>query len=134
MILGFCFTIVLDHYFASFLLFPWPINYNHTSRGTKSSTHSSPSWFWSKIFSFPWIHGVVHDYVLWASNHTNEWKTAPRIIPRFDIDLAPSWWIPNHNRCTFVPKLNPLLILFNFFKLSYFGDFVASQPRFWWWT
>jgi hypothetical protein len=49
-----------------FLPFPWPINYNHPSRCTKSSTHSSLSLFWSIFFSFFWIHGVAHDHVLWA--------------------------------------------------------------------
>jgi hypothetical protein len=48
--------MVLNYYFTPFLLFPWLINYNHTSRCTKSSTYSSLSWFWSKIFSFPCIH------------------------------------------------------------------------------
>jgi hypothetical protein len=52
LILGFYFTMVLNHYFAYFFSFPWPINYNHASQITKSSTHSSSSWFWSKIFPF----------------------------------------------------------------------------------
>jgi hypothetical protein len=50
LILGFFFIMVLNHYFVSFLHFPWPINCNHTFRYIKFSTHSSPSWFWSKIF------------------------------------------------------------------------------------
>jgi len=65
-ILGFCFTMVLDHYFTFFFPFPWPVNYNHAFWGTKYFTHSSFSWFWSKIFFFLWIHGVAHDYILWA--------------------------------------------------------------------
>jgi hypothetical protein len=64
MILRFYFTMVLNRYFTSFLPFLWTINSNHASRCTKSSTHSSPNWFWSKIFSFLWIHGVTHDHVL----------------------------------------------------------------------
>jgi len=59
-VLRFYFTMVLNYYFTSFLPFPWPITYNHAFQCTKSSTHSSPSWFWSKIFSFLWIHGVTH--------------------------------------------------------------------------
>jgi len=47
----FYFTMVLNHCFISCLPFPWPINYDHASRGTKFSTHSSPSQFWLKIFS-----------------------------------------------------------------------------------
>ncbi len=39
------FTMVLNHYFMYFLIFPWPINYNHTSLFIKSFTHSSPNWF-----------------------------------------------------------------------------------------
>ncbi len=33
-----------------FLPFTWSINCTHASWCTKSSTHSSSSWFWSKIF------------------------------------------------------------------------------------
>jgi len=36
----------------AFFSFPWPINYNHASWCTKSSTHSSLNWFWLKIFFF----------------------------------------------------------------------------------
>ncbi len=45
-----------------------------------------------KDFSFPWIHGITHDHILWASNYTNEWRTTPRIIPKFDNDPTPLWW------------------------------------------
>jgi hypothetical protein len=92
LILRFFFTMVLGRYFMPFLPLPWPMNNNHASRCTKSSTHSSPSWFWSNFFSFPWIHGITHDHVLWALNHTNEWRTTLKVIPRFDIDPTPSWW------------------------------------------
>jgi len=44
--------VALDHYFVSFLPFPWPINYNHAFQNTKFFTHSSLSQFWSKIFPF----------------------------------------------------------------------------------
>jgi hypothetical protein len=78
--------------FTYFLPFPWPINYNHDSRGTKSSTHFSLNQVWSKIFSLPWIHGVTHDYVLQASSCINEQRIAPGFIPKFDINLAPLQW------------------------------------------
>jgi hypothetical protein len=92
LILRFCFIVVLNHYFTSFIHFIRPINYNNASWGTKFSTHSLSSWFWLKIFSFFWIHGVMHDYVLWASNCTNEWKTALGIVLIFKTNLTPSWW------------------------------------------
>ncbi len=76
------FSVVFYHGSKSlcriFPSFSLTYKYNHTSWGTKSSTHSSPSWFWLKIFSFPWIHGITHDYVLQASSHRNERKTTPR--------------------------------------------------------
>ncbi len=78
--------------FYTFPLFSLAINYNHASQCTKSSTHSSLSWFWSKIFFVPWIHGVVHDHVLWPSSRTNEWRTASKVIPKFDIDATSLWW------------------------------------------
>jgi hypothetical protein len=53
-ILRFYFIMVLDHDFTPFLLFLWPINYNHTFGCTKFSTYSLLSWFWLKIF-FPFL-------------------------------------------------------------------------------
>ncbi len=84
--------MVLDRYFTSFLPFPWPINYNHAYWCTKSSTHSLPNWFWSKKISFPWIHGVTHGHILWASCRTCEWRTATRIVFKFNIDPTFLWW------------------------------------------
>jgi hypothetical protein len=128
--------MVQNYYFTPFLPFPWPINCNHTSRCTKFSTHSLPSWFWSNFFSFPWIHGVAHDHVLWALSHTSEWIIAPGVILRFHIDLTPSWWKSRITKD--VPSSwswTPLsLVLSHFFKLLYLGDFLAGRPCFWWWT
>jgi hypothetical protein len=127
--------MVLNRYFMLFLHFIWPINCNHTSWCTKSSTSSSPSWFWLKILSFPWIHGVTHDHVLRASSHVNEWKFTPRIVLIFNIDLTPLWWKFWTTRSA--PSLwswTPSnLILSHFFKLSYLGDFVIGRPHLWWW-
>jgi hypothetical protein len=95
LILKFYFTMVLDHYFTPFcFFFSWFINCNHASRCTKSSTHSLPSWFWLNFFSFPWIHGIAHDHVLWALSRTNEWRTTPWVVLRFNIDLTLLWWRP----------------------------------------
>jgi hypothetical protein len=48
--------------------------------------------FWLKIFSFPWIHGITHDHIFWASSRTSEWRTTLGVIPRFNINPVPSWW------------------------------------------
>ncbi len=128
--------MVLDHYFMSFLPFLWPINYNHAYWGTKFFTHSSLNWFWSIFFSFPWIHGITHDYILWASSHTNERRIASKVILRFDVDLTLSWWR------SWTAKGAPScwnwtlssLVLSKFSKHFYFGDFVAGWPCFCWWT
>jgi hypothetical protein len=124
--------MVLNHCFTFFLHFPWPINYNHTSRRTKFSTHLSPNWFWSKTFSFIWIHGIAHDYVLHALSCTNEWRTTLKVVHRFDTDLTTLWWrswtaksAPLFQNQTFLS-----LILSNFFELFYLGDFVVGWPRF----
>jgi hypothetical protein len=132
LILRFYFTIVLDHYFAYFLFFPWPINYNHSSRNIKSFTHSSPSWFWSKIFSLPWIHSITHGYVLQTLSYTNERKTALGIVPRFNTNLAPSRWRSQTTRgAPSFQNQTPLsLVLWNFSKLSYLGDFVVGWSHF----
>ncbi len=126
--LRFYFIMVLNCYFTPFLLFPWPINYNHAFQYTKFSTHSSSSWFRLKIFSFPWIHGVAHDHNLWASKHISEWRIALRVIPRFDIDATSLWWrsrtakgVPLSWSWTLLS-----LVLSHFSKLSHLGDFVAS--------
>jgi len=84
--------MVLDHYFASFFPFPWPINYNITSRCVNFSTHWSTSWFWSKKNSFSCIHNVTHDYVLLASICINEQRITLIVIPRFDINPTSSRW------------------------------------------
>jgi hypothetical protein len=135
LILGFYFIMVLNHYFASFLPFPWPINYNHAYQSTKSSTHSLLNQFWLKIFSFPWIHGVAHDYILRASSHTNEWKTTPKFVFKFNDNPTLLWWqswttkgVPS-----FQSQTPSNLVLLNFFEPSYLSDFVACWSCFWWW-
>ncbi len=115
--------MVVNHYFTPFLPFLLPINFNHAFRCTKSSTHSLPNWFWSKIFSFLWIHDIARDHVLWASNCTNEWRTASRVIFRFDIDVISSWWRGNHKKCTLILKLNPLELSI----IAFFRTFIS-----WW--
>ncbi len=51
---SFDFKVLLYHgskpLLTHFLPFPWPINYDCASRCNKSSTHSSPIWFWLNIF------------------------------------------------------------------------------------
>jgi len=133
LILGFCFTMVLNHYYAFFLNFHWLINDNHAFWSTNYSAHSSPNWFWSKMFFFPWTHGVMHDYVLWISSRTNEWRTTLGVILRFHIDPTPSWWRSQTMRgAPLFQSQTPLsLILSNFFKLSYLGDFVIGRPPLW---
>ncbi len=120
LILGFFFTMVLDHYFAYFLHFLLSINYSHTFLSTKSSTHSLPSWFWSKIFFFSWIHGVAHDYILQASSCTNERKIASRNFFRFDINLTSLWWKSQttRNAPSFRNRTLSNLVLSNFSKHS----------------
>jgi hypothetical protein len=136
LILRFYFTMVLNHYFTFFLSFPWLINYNHTSWCIKFSTHSSLSWFWLKIFSFIWIHGVMHEHIVWASSHTNEWKTTPWIIPKFDINPTPLWWKSQTAKNVLLfQSWTPLsLVLLHFLELLCLGDFVVGQPCFWWWS
>jgi hypothetical protein len=84
------------------------------------------------FFSFPWIHGVVHNYVLQASSHTNEWRITPRVIPKLDTDLSPSWWKfwTMKNTPSSWSQTPSSLILSIFSKLSYLGDFVISWPHF----
>jgi hypothetical protein len=115
--------------FCNSVPFLWPINYNHAFWCTKFSTRLSLSWFWLKIFSFPWIHGVTHDHFLRASNCKSEWITTLRVIFRFDIDPAPSWWkfrivrgAPSSWNQT--PSN---LVLSHFFKFLYFGYFVIGR-------
>ncbi len=136
LILMFYFTMVLDRYFTPFPPFLWPINYNHTFQCAKIFTHSLPNWFWSKILSFLWIHGVMHDHILWALSHTSEWRTNSEIIPRFDINAASSRWRSRTVRgvptsWNWTPSS---LVLLHFFELSHLSDFVANRPCFWWWT
>ncbi len=110
--------MVINRYFMSFFHFPWPINYNHGYRCTKFSTHSSSSWFWSKIFSFLWIHGVAHDHVLRASNRINEWRTASKIIPKFDVDITFLWWKPKPREVRLCFELEPFRVWYYHISLN----------------
>ncbi len=129
--------MVLDRYLCLFFRFPWPINYNHASRCNKSSTHPLSIWFWLKIyFSFPWIHGVAYDHVLWALSCTNEWIITSEIIFKFDIDVT-FWWrrswimrsVPSSWSWTPLNLVSP-----HFFQTPAPWWFVTSWPHFWWWT
>jgi hypothetical protein len=86
--------------------------------------------------SFPWIHGIVHGHVLWASSHTNEWKIALRIVFKFNINLTPLWWRSwtIKSAPSFRSRTPSSLVLSNFSKFLYLGDFVVGQLHFWWWT
>ncbi len=132
LILGFYFTMVLHCHFSSFLLFPWCINCKHTFLCTKFSTYSSLIWFWLKIVSFPWIRGIVHNHVLWASRCTSEWRTTSRIIFKFDIDPTPLWWKfwIVKNASSFQSETPSNLVLSSFSKFSYLKDFLESRPHF----
>jgi len=88
------------------------------------------------LFSFPWLHGIMHDHFLRVSNYTSEWRTTFGVIPKFDIDVTSSWW-----RSLTVKSApsswswTPLsLVLSHFFELSHLGNFLANWPCFWWWT
>jgi hypothetical protein len=76
-----------------FLPFPWPINYDRASWCNKSSTPSLPIWFWLKIY-FPFLEIMASDMATsyGASSCTSEWRTTSKVISKFDIDVASSWW------------------------------------------
>jgi hypothetical protein len=118
--------------FIPFFPFPWPTNYNHASWCNKSSTHSSLIWFWLEIFFLSLNHGVMYDHVLWASSHTNEWRTALGVIFRFDVDVTSLWWKSQITRSapSFWNWTPSSLVLSHFSKVPHLGDFVASRPRF----
>ncbi len=44
------------------------------------------------LFSFPWNYGVAYGHILRASNCTSEWRIGSKVISKFDIDVASSWW------------------------------------------
>jgi hypothetical protein len=128
-----------------FLPFPWPINYNHASKCTKSSTHSSSSWFWSKIFFFPWIHGIAHDHILRTSSRTSEWRTTlnplmqhPRdenLEPReahFRFEVEPPWawyYCISWKSYTFMMNLKLFVEIFTKLKTLPFLIFGVGHHR-----
>jgi hypothetical protein len=121
-----------------FFLFPRSINYNYAFQCNKSSTPSLSIWFWLKhrFLSFPWNYGVAHGHFLRASNYTNKWRTTSGVISRFDLNITSSSWRTwnskgAHSSWSWTPS-SPVLLYFS--ELLYPGDFVASRPRFWWWT
>ncbi len=112
------------------------INYDYAFQCNKSFTPSLSIWFWLKhwFLSFPWNYGVAHCHLLWASSHTSEWRTASRVISRFDLNATSSWWRTWNSRSVHSSwSWTPLgLLLLYFSKLSHLGDLVTSRPRFWW--
>ncbi len=101
--------MVWNCYFTSLFPFPWAINCTHVFWCTMFFTHSLPSWFWLNLFIFHWIHYIVYDHILQASSYASEQITASKIIPKFDINPTPSWWIPQTMKGrAFVLKSNPL--------------------------
>jgi hypothetical protein len=72
LILRFYFTMILNRYFTPFLLFPWLINYNHTSQYTKFSTHSPLNWFWLRYF-FLSLNSWRHTWPLLTGFKLHEW-------------------------------------------------------------
>jgi hypothetical protein len=68
------------------LPFPRSINYECASRRTKPFTPSLLIKFCLKIllFSFLWNHGVAHRHILQAPSRSSKWKTAFRVILKFD--------------------------------------------------
>ncbi len=88
------------------------------------------------IFFVPWNYGVAYGHVLWASNCASEWKASPGVIFKFDVDATSSRWrfqIAGGARLS-LSRFPSSLVVLHLSELLCFSDFVASRPRFWWWT
>jgi hypothetical protein len=72
---------LLKHFFP----FPWPINYDRTSRCNKSSTHSLPIWFWLKI-SFPFLEILMSHMATSHGPQTAQVNEEP--FPKSYVDLT----------------------------------------------
>ncbi len=128
--------MVLNYYLTYFLLFPWPINYNHAFQGTKFFTHSLLSWFWLKIF-FLSLNSRCCTWLCLMGLKLHKWtKNCLESVLKFDTNPTPSWWKSwtTKNAPLFRSWTFSSLVLSNFSKLLYLGDFVASWPHFWQWT
>jgi hypothetical protein len=138
LILKFSFTMVgYKLLLMHFLPFPWPINYNHASQCNKSFTHSLLIWFWLKI-SFPFLESMVLRVATSyeALSYTSEQKTSFGVIFRLDVDVTSLWWKTQTAKGVRLSwSWSPSsLVLLHFSELSHLSDFVASWPRFCWWT
>jgi hypothetical protein len=75
------------------------------------------------FFSFPWNYDVIYGHVLRASNFTSEWRTASKIISKFNIDAVSSWWKSQTMRGVHSSWIDPL-------KLGIIAFFRTFAP--WW--
>ncbi len=70
-----------------FFPFPWPINYDHTSRCHKSFPHSLPIWFWLKIY-FPFLEIMVLCMVTSYESQTAQLNEKPASKSSLDLTLT----------------------------------------------
>ncbi len=92
--------------------------------------------FVEDLSSLPWNYGVAHCHILQAPSRTNEWRTAFRVILKFDPNVTSLWWKTWTSRgarssWSWTPSS---LVLLYFVKLSHPSDFVTNRPCFWWQT
>jgi hypothetical protein len=131
-------TVLLYHGPKSLLtpFFPFLrfINYDCAPQCNKSFAPSFSIWFWLKIwpFSSPWNYGIVHGHILWAANHTSEWRTASKVVFRSYPNTTFSWWRTRTLRgaCSFWSRIPSSIVLSYFSELSHLGDLTTSRPRF----
>ncbi len=86
------------------------------------------------LFLFSWNYGVAYGHVLRASSCANEWRVGLGVIFSFDVDATSSWWKTRTMKGVRLSWSRFPLVVSHFPELSHLGDFVVSQPRFWWWT
>jgi hypothetical protein len=112
------FRVLFNHYFTSFLHFPWLINYNHVIWCTKISTHSLLNWFSLNFIFFEFmVLRMVMSYRLQTTQMND------KLPQESSLDLTQTHHLRDENfelwKFRLHLEIEPLQVLYYWFFLNF---------------